>query len=89
MDWFEKEERYKVAYGNGRVASNLWKYIPKKVEDGVMHAYSDSDGYWVWLFPNWTAYDGAEDCGMIHVYTIEDLKTDLRTVRRAEYSREG
>lgn len=84
MEWFEKEYAYADSYAAGRQAKNLWQYIPKKYREGVDNAFSDSDGYWIWLDKDHEAYDGGEDCHMIHEYTIEDIKAAVRTIRRVK-----
>lgn len=79
----EKVERYERAYHSGKVCKNLWQYIPQKVRSGVTNAFADSDGYWIWLDcekGNWTAYDHTPDCGIIHEYTITDIKKAVRTI---------
>ena len=83
LSWWEKEENYYRRWRAGSVVNDLWQYIPDKLSEAVTDAIVLSDGYWVYLGNGWTAYDGAEDCGMIHVYTIADLKADLKTVRKA------
>lgn len=85
MDWADKENAYADLYRAGRESRNLWKYIPKKVHEGVNDAFSDSDGYWIFLdheIGGWVAYDGGEDCGMIHEYTIADLREAIKTIRK-------
>ena len=59
----------------------IWKYIPKKYHDAIDFAHKDSDGYWVYLKQGYRAYDLAEDCGIIHTYTIKDMREDLKTIR--------
>lgn len=76
-----KEDMYADVYRAGRQAKNIWKYIPRSVS-GVTNAFSDSDGYWVWLDEDHVAYDGGEDCGIIHEYTIADLKEAIKTIRK-------
>lgn len=76
------EDAYYDRFRSGRQAKNIWKYIPQNVMEGVQNAFSDSDGYWVWLEENWVAYDGAPDCGQIHEYTIAGLKEAIKTIRR-------
>ena len=80
-EWLEKEETYEELFRAKRQATNIWKYIPKSKLSGVTNAFSDSDGYWVWLDEDHVAYDGGEDCGMIHEYTIADLKAAIKTIR--------
>ena len=84
MTWAEKEERYSRQYAAGKVSTNLWKYIPYKYWNGIYSAYTDADGYWITLDSTHTAYDGGEDCGIIHEYTIADLKDAIKTIRRKE-----
>lgn len=87
MEWFEKEAAYDELYRQGRQAKDIYKYIPEKFREGVTEAFSDSDGYWIWLdheIGGWVAYDGGEDCGMIHEYTIADLKAAIKTIRRTK-----
>lgn len=81
-EWILKEERYEKLYASGRQAQDIWKYIPEKFMEGVDNAFSDSEGYWIWLESGWVAYDGGEDCGIIHEYTITDLKDAIRTIRK-------
>ena len=83
-DWFEKEYDYEQLYASGRQAKNIWKYIPASISFRVAEAFSDSDGYWIYLDSRSTAYDGGEDCGVIHEYTIADLKDAIKTIRRKE-----
>jgi len=84
-NWYDKEQRYYDAFDAGKVSKDIWKYIPKKYYPAVTNAFADSDGYWVWLDNEnggWRAYDGDEDCGMIHEYTIEDLKNAIKTIKK-------
>ena len=86
MEEWKKEADYDSRYRSGKQATNLWKYIPEKVISGVTNAFSDSDGYWIWLDHEeggWVAYDGGDDCGMIHEYTIGDLRKAIKTIRKA------
>ena len=76
-----KEDAYADLFRAGRQATNIWKYIPRKKQEGVTNAFSDSDGYWIWLDDCHVAYDGGEDCGIIHEYTIKDLVEAIRTIR--------
>ena len=82
----EKEYNYERAYQSGKQAKSLWKYIPQKIEDAIDETMIDSDGYWIYLADGWTAYDGGEDCGIIHCYTISDLKEDIATISRRTVS---
>ena len=82
VNWWEKEEAFEKAYRSGRCAENLWAYIPKKKYDAVRVAYVDTDGYWAYLEQGYTAYDGGEDCGVIHDYNITDFKESIKTVRK-------
>lgn len=84
VEWEEKAEAYEKVFEQGRQAKDLWQYIPQRVMAGVTDAYADSDGYWIQLDHEeggWTAYDGAEDCGVIHEYSIADLRKAIRTIR--------
>ena len=84
-EWWQLEDEYERRYRNGTVATDLWKYIPKDKLEGVTNAFSDSEGYWIWLDceeGGWRAYDGAEDCGTIHEYTIEGLRKAIKTIRK-------
>lgn len=83
-DWFEKQYAYERAYRSGSRSKNIWQYIPAYLQCHVADAFSDSDGYWIYLDEGYTAYDGGEDCGVIHDYTIADLKESIRTIRRKE-----
>lgn len=79
-EWFEKETEYESRWRSGRIPTNIWKYIPGKHRTGVMNAFADSEGYWIWLNDGYRAYDHAEDCGIIHEYTIEDLRAAIKTI---------
>lgn len=78
--WWEKEFRFE---NNSRPATNLWKYIPERLKSAVDECSTDSDGYWVYLENGYVAYDGGEDCWVIHEYTITDLKAAIKTIRKA------
>lgn len=85
MDWFDKQERYEQRWNAGQIDSDIWKYIPGKYNEAVTDAFADSDGYWVWLDNEpggWRAYDGGEDCGIIHEYTVADLREAIKTIKR-------
>ena len=87
MNWASKEDNYERRWASGRISYDIWKYIPERVMEGVTNAFADSDGYWVWLDHEeggWVAYDGAEDCGMIHEYTITDLRKAIKTIRKGQ-----
>ena len=76
---------YEDLYRRGKQANNIWKYIPQKYREGVTNAFSDSDGYWIWLDHEeggWVAYDGGDDCGIIHEYTIAGLKKAIKSIRK-------
>lgn len=84
MSEFDKIIQYEDLYRQGRQAKDLWKYIPKKLEDAVDDTAIDSDGYWIYLahWDGWTCYDGGEENIMIHCYTIKDLIEDIKTIRK-------
>lgn len=82
MNWWEKEAQYETMYNDGRQAKNLWKYIPNKLSDAIDSTSVDYDGYWIYLNEGWTSADGGEDCGIIHCYNLQDLKADIKTIRR-------
>ena len=84
MEWFEKESAYAERYASGKIATNLWKFIPAKLDEAVYDAFADADGYWIYLNSEagWRAYDHADDCGLIHEYTISDLKDAIKTIER-------
>ena len=84
MDEYDKIYAYQDMFRAGKQAKNLWQYIPQKHYEAISDVNVDSDGYWVYLKPGWAAYDLAEDCGIIHVYTIADLKEDLKTIARTD-----
>ena len=82
-----KEDAYAQKWDAGTVAADLYKYIPRRIAEAgaIDNAFADSDGYWIWLNHEeggWVAYDGGEDCGTIHEYTIEDLKKAIKTIRK-------
>lgn len=80
---FEKEEAFDAKWANGTASKNIRKYIPDRLGfDAVQNAVTNCNGYWIYLEDGWTAYDGFEDCGTIHEYTIADLKAAIRTIRR-------
>lgn len=84
-EWWELESEYQRRYLSGLIPRDIWKYIPKKYAGAVKNAFADTDGYWVWLDNEeggWRAYDGGEDCGIIHEYTLNDLKAAIKTIRR-------
>lgn len=78
MDWFDKEFFFER---RTRKAADLWRYIPYKKRPGISRAYADLDGYWIELEAGWTAYDGGEDCSIIHEYTVKDLCNAIKTIR--------
>ncbi len=85
MTWEEKQEAYERVYESGRQATDLYKYIPEKAMEGVTDAFSDDEGYWIYLDHEeggWVAYDGADDCGFIHEWNIADLKEAIKTIRK-------
>lgn len=82
MKYENKEDAYARMYEAGRQATDIWKYIPEKHMESVTDAFSDSDGYWIWLEDGFVAYDGAEDCRQIHEYNITDLKEAIKTIRK-------
>ena len=82
MEWWEKEYSYERTYMMGRQAKDLYKYIPKKYMDGVDEAFSNSDGYWIWLHEGYRAYDLGSDCGIIHEHNIADLKEAIKTITK-------
>ena len=88
MEWWEKEYLYEKRYRNGKVSTNIWKYIPDRLDDAVDSAYVDGDGYWIYLNDGYTAYDGGEACGIIHTYTVSDLKEDIKTIRKGGFKHE-
>ena len=84
LEFVIKEEAYERTYNAGKHAENLYKYMPRKVLDGVIDAFSDSDGYWIYLSDHYTAYDGGSDCRIIHEHTVQDLKAAIKTIRKEE-----
>ena len=84
------EEVYYDGYRAGRTAKSIWKYVPQKwIKCGaVTNCLADSDGYWVWLDfeeGGWRAYDHGSDCGIIHEYTISDLREALKTIEHRDH----
>ncbi len=79
---WELECEWEDRFRQGRYSKDIWKYIPQGIREGISYAGVDSDGYWIYLEPEWTAYDGDSDCGVIHDYTIELLKDSIKTIRR-------
>ena len=80
MEAWKKEVAFERASRAGNVSNGIWKYIPKKFYSAVSDCSVDSDGYWVYLNKGWTAYDHDVDCGIIHEYTIADLKAAIKTI---------
>jgi hypothetical protein len=76
--WWEKEAAFEAAYASGRCAKDLWKYIPKKLQEAVDYVDVDSDGYWIYLAEGWCM----DDERIIHCHTIEDLKADIKRIRK-------
>lgn len=83
MEFWEKEYVWERNYESGRYARDLWKYIPKKVEESVADTYVDSDGYWIYLADGWMAY-GERGCHTIHEWTVADLKDAISQIRKEE-----
>ena len=75
--WWELEEEYETRYRTGRQSKNIWKYIPQKYWGCVTDAFSDSDGYWIFLDENHKCYDGR----IIHEHTIAYLKDAIKSIR--------
>ena len=82
MEWYEREERWECTRSAGRQVKNIWKYIPHRLVDAVNEAEVDLDGYWVYLADEYVAYDGGEDCKVIHEYNVSDLKDAIKTIRK-------
>ena len=84
LEWFEKEDEYEKRWASGRVPDRwkLWNYIPKSKHAFIDDVHADSDGYWIWLDEDHVAYDGGEDCRIIHEYTLADLREAAKTIRR-------
>lgn len=83
MSECDKIEQYERAYRAGKVSGNLWQYIPKRAMPGVTECFADTDGYWIYLDfyeRGWTAYDHGSDCGVIHEYTIADIRKAVKTI---------
>lgn len=83
MSFADIEISYRDRYDRGQIPSDIYKYIPKKYSQAVKNAFADSDGYWIWLNNEeggWRAYDGGEDCGTIHEYTITGLREAIKTI---------
>lgn len=78
MEWWEKEYAYEVKWQNGTVAKDLWKYVPRRLEEAVDDVLIDSDGYWIYLNEGWDE-DGES---IIHVYTITDLKKAINGIAK-------
>lgn len=76
------ENKYEAVYASGRQAKNLWKYIPEKLAEAVDETVTDTDGYWIYLNDGYVAYDGAEDCKIIHEYNVANLKAAIKTIRK-------
>lgn len=83
-EWWEKEIAYETIFESGRQAKDLYKYIPEKLMEGVTDAFSNEDGYWIYFDECHVAYDGGVDCGMIHEYSIKDLKAAIKTIRKGK-----
>lgn len=81
--WADKATAFESVYQRGRVA-RVWDYIPNRKMAAIDDATTDTDGYWIYLNDGWTAYDGGEDCGIIHEYNVKDLKDAIKTIREAD-----
>ena len=82
VEWWEKEEHFYDVYRSGRHATDLWKYIPERFVEAIDDTAIDSDGYWIYLRDGYRAYDLDVDGGIIHEYSIADLKEAIKTIRR-------
>lgn len=84
MNWSEKECSFEDRFNAGRIPRFIDKHIPKRLDDAgaIEETLVDSDGYWIYLAHGWTSRDGGEDCGIIHCYTIADLREDIATIRK-------
>lgn len=85
MVWEEKQEQFEKLWRSNRHAKNLYRYIPRRLAGAICWAEVDEDGYWIYLNNedgHFRAYDGAEDCGTIHEYTIADLIAAIKTIRQ-------
>ena len=78
MEWYEKDASFEQ---RARTAKSLWRYIPKKYRNMLQDARIESDGYWIYLENGYRAYDGGEDCAIIHEYNLADLKAALKTIQ--------
>ena len=82
MTHWEKEMTYDGRMRSGRIAKSLYRYIPNRLLVAVNDTAIDPDGYWIYLNEGWTSYDGGEDCGIIHEFTVADLKNAIKTIRK-------
>ena len=74
---------FEKRHNSGRIAKNLWQYIPDRLkENGSIDGIEiDSFGYWIILNENFAAYDWGSGSSVIHEYRISDLKKALQTIR--------
>ncbi len=77
MNWFDKESSFESRTNR---AGDIWRYIPKSKYESISDARIESDGYWIYLNDGFTAYDGGEDCGIIHEFTVADLREAIKTI---------
>lgn len=83
MELHEKIYAFEARYSQGRHCRDISKLIPSGLTEAVDEWYVNSDGYWLYVKEGWTAYDGGSDvCHTIHEYTVEDLKSAIKTIRR-------
>lgn len=60
----------------------IMKYVPKRLIGAIREAYQDSDGYWIILKDDYM--DTHMNAHVIHGYTINELREDLRNVERID-----
>lgn len=60
----------------------IMKYVPKRLIGAIREAYQDSDGYWIHLEDDYM--DTHMNAHVIHGYTINELREDLRNVERID-----
>ena len=63
-----KQERFERDLNRGNVSKDLWRYIPAKYTEYIADAFTDYDGYYIFLT------NGEK----VHAYTISGLIKGIR-----------
>lgn len=86
LTWEDYSSIFERNFYNGNIATDLWKYIPRKYHNAISFIDINPDGYWIYLNKGYVSYDGASDCGTIHEYTIDGIKKAVKMIRRGYWN---